>query len=87
MFSSLRCLNGPQTMGNGPAFWTGFAVMVAAAFAYPLGFDPYDVGNAAYFLIWVFAARSACRAWTGLALAALPLLLAASLVWQGNGAA
>ena len=28
-------------------------------------------------VIWVFAARTAGRAWTGLAIAALPLLLAA----------
>ncbi len=37
-------------------------------------------------VIWVFAARSATRAWAGLALAALPLLLACATVW-GAGAA
>ena len=63
MLSALRHLNGPQTMGNGPAFWIGFAVLVAAALAYPLGFDPYDVGNAAYFLIWVFAALGLSLMW------------------------
>lgn len=37
-------------------------------------------------VIWVFAVRSARRAWAGLLLAALPLLLAASWVWAGGGA-
>jgi len=35
-------------------------------------------------VIWVFAVRSATRAWMGLAVAALPLLLAAWPAWQGN---
>lgn len=35
-------------------------------------------------VIWVFAARSATRAWAGLLLAALPLLLAAVRVWSGS---
>jgi hypothetical protein len=32
-------------------------------------------------VIWVFAVRSALRAWTGLLIAAMPLLLAAWFVW------
>jgi len=32
-------------------------------------------------VIWVFAARSALRAWAGLLMAAVPLLLAAWSVW------
>lgn len=32
-------------------------------------------------VIWVFAVRSATRAWVGLLVAALPLLAAASSVW------
>lgn len=32
-------------------------------------------------VIWVFAVRSATRAWAGLVVAALPLLLAAWSVW------
>ncbi len=32
-------------------------------------------------VIWVFAVRSARRAWTGLLVAAVPLLLAAWSVW------
>lgn len=36
-------------------------------------------------VVWVFAVRSARRAWAGLGVAALPLLLAAWPVWQGTG--
>ncbi|GJH22601.1 DUF3649 domain-containing protein [Caballeronia novacaledonica] len=35
-------------------------------------------------VIWVFAVRSARRAWTGLVIVAVPLLLAASSVWAGG---
>lgn len=34
-------------------------------------------------VIWVFAVRSAMRAWVGLLIAALPLLAAAWTVWRG----
>lgn len=37
-------------------------------------------------VIWVFAVRSAWRAWAGLAVAAVPLLLAAWPVWKGGAA-
>jgi hypothetical protein len=38
-------------------------------------------------VIWVFAVRSARRAWAGVLVAAVPLLLAALSVWsQGQGA-
>ncbi len=37
-------------------------------------------------VIWVFAVRSAWRAWAGLVLAAIPLLLAAWHVWSQGGA-
>jgi hypothetical protein len=37
-------------------------------------------------VIWVFAVRSARRAWTGLLVAAVPLLLAAWSVWAGGQA-
>jgi hypothetical protein len=36
-------------------------------------------------VIWVFAARSARRAWTGLLVAAVPLLLAAWPIWFQGG--
>ncbi len=37
-------------------------------------------------VIWVFAARSAPRAWAGLLVAAVPLLLAALPIWLQAGA-
>jgi len=38
-------------------------------------------------VVWVFAVRSARRAWAGLLIAAAPLLLAAWSVWSGGAAA
>jgi hypothetical protein len=35
-------------------------------------------------VIWVFAVRSATRAWAGLLIVAVPLLLASWSVWQGG---
>lgn len=35
-------------------------------------------------VVWVFAVRSALRAWLGLLIAAVPLLLAAWSVWAGG---
>lgn len=35
-------------------------------------------------VVWVFAVRSATRAWAGLLVAAVPLLLAAWSVWSGG---
>lgn len=63
MLALFRSFNGPQTMGNGRGFWIAFIVVVGAAFAYPIGFDPYDVGNTAYFLIWNFAALGLSLMW------------------------
>ncbi|MDP4075094.1 DUF3649 domain-containing protein [Acidovorax sp. A1169] len=37
-------------------------------------------------VIWVFAVRSAWRAWVGLVVAAVPLLLAAWTAWSSAGA-
>ena len=37
-------------------------------------------------VIWVYAVRSATRAWAGLAVAAVPLAAAAALVWSRTSA-
>lgn len=63
MGALLSRLEGPQTLGRGPAFWAGFALVLAAAVAYPLLADGYTVGNAAYFLIWTFMALGLCLIW------------------------
>lgn len=59
----LGLLNGPQTLGNSRGFWIAAALVVAAALIYPWFSDPYDVGNAAYFLLWVFMALGLCLMW------------------------
>ena len=59
----LTRLEGPQTMGRGPAFWTAATVAAAAAAAYPLIADAWTVGNAAYFLIWTFMALGLSVVW------------------------
>jgi ABC-type branched-subunit amino acid transport system permease subunit len=59
----LRRLEGPQTVGRGPAFWIAFAIVLAIACAYPLFSDGYTVGNTVYFFVWVFIALSLCLIW------------------------
>ena len=56
-------LNGPQTLGNGRAFWIGALVVFVAALVFPLFSDPYDVGNVAYFFAWIFMALGLCVMW------------------------
>ncbi|SDR56419.1 amino acid/amide ABC transporter membrane protein 2, HAAT family [Rhizobiales bacterium GAS113] len=56
-------LNGPQTLGNTRGFWIGAGVALIAALVYPLFADAYDVGNFAYFLIWIFMAAGLCLMW------------------------
>jgi urea transport system permease protein len=63
VFSLLRRLEGPQTVGHGPAFWSVFGLALAAALAYPLFSDGYTVGNTVYFFVWVFIALSLCLIW------------------------
>ncbi len=59
----LRRLEGPQTLGRGPWFWSGFLVVLVLAAAYPLLQDAYTVGNTIYFFIWVFMALGLCLIW------------------------
>jgi urea transport system permease protein len=59
----LKLLEGPQTLGRGKVFWSSFLVVLAAALTYPLFADSYDVGNFAYFLIWIFMALGLCLMW------------------------
>jgi ABC-type branched-subunit amino acid transport system permease subunit len=58
-----RRLEGPQTVGRGPAFWIAFAIVVAIACAFPQFSDGYTVGNTVYFFVWVFIALSLCLIW------------------------
>ncbi|MBO0904797.1 ABC transporter permease subunit [Jiella sonneratiae] len=61
--SALRLLEGPQTLGKGPAFWSGFVVVLALACIYPLFADGYDVGNNVYFFNWAFMALGLSLIW------------------------
>ena len=59
----LKLLEGPQTIGRGPGFWGAAVVVLLAALVYPLFADPYDVGNFAYFFVWIFMALGLCLMW------------------------
>lgn len=59
----LHRLNGPQTLGSGRGFWICAVLALLVALIYPAFADPYDVGNFAYFLIWVFMALGLCLMW------------------------
>lgn len=61
--SFFRRLEGPQTIGRGPAFWSLFAIVMLMALTYPLFSDGYTVGNTVYFFVWVFIALSLCLIW------------------------
>lgn len=59
----VRLLNGPQTLGRGPGFWVGFALVLGLALVYPAFADAWSVGNTAYFLCWVFMALGLSLIW------------------------
>jgi len=59
----LKLLNGPQTLGRGPGFWGAVVVGLAAALVFPFVGDEFQVGNTAYFLLWVFMALGLCLMW------------------------
>ncbi|MDF8357603.1 ABC transporter permease subunit [Ensifer adhaerens] len=59
----LKLINGPQTLGTGRRFWSSFVAVLLAALAFPLFAEPYDVGNFAYFMVWLFMALGLCVMW------------------------
>lgn len=61
--AALRLIEGPQTLGRGPKFWAGFAIVLACACAYPMFADSYDVGNNVYFFNWLFMAMGLSLIW------------------------
>lgn len=56
-------LEGPQTMGKGPGFWSLAALVLLFAIMYPLFADSYDVGNNVYFFNWLFMALGLSLIW------------------------
>jgi len=63
MRAGLPLLEGPQTLGRGRAFWTGFAVVVVSAALLPAFVGPFDISNVTYFLVWVFMALGLSLIW------------------------
>lgn len=60
---TLKLVNGPQTLGRGPVFWSGFVVCCLLAGIYPLLADGWTVGNTAYFFTWTFMAMGLSVIW------------------------
>ena len=63
IWGKLQALNGPQTIGNGRAFWASFSIILLLILIYPIWADPYDVGNSAYFGIWIFMGLGLSLMW------------------------
>lgn len=61
--SAFSALNGPNTYGNGRAFWTAFAVGLVAVFAYPMFVGSYSAGQATLYLLYGFLGLSLCFIW------------------------
>lgn len=59
----IKHLEGPQTLGRGKLFWSGFLAVLLAAVIYPLTSDGYTVGNSVYFLNWTFMALGLSLIW------------------------
>lgn len=61
-FGFLRLVEGPQTMGRGWPFWTGFAIVILLAFLAPtyFGIRPYRVNE---FIVSGFLAASLSILW------------------------
>src|SRR6476469_7454634 len=59
----LALLNGPQTLGRGPVFWSIFAVIVAVAALLPAFVNAFAITNLTYFLVWVFMALGLSLIW------------------------
>lgn len=61
--SLMSRFEGPQTMGRGAGFWTGFAVVVALLALSPLVVSRFQVINLSNFMIYGLLAMSLCLIW------------------------
>jgi urea transport system permease protein len=59
----LARFNGPQTFGNGRAFWAAAGLVLGLAVLYPLIADSFNVANTAYFGVWTFMALGLSVIW------------------------
>jgi urea ABC transporter permease protein UrtC len=58
-----RVFHGPNTIGNSWQFWAGFALAVAALFAYPVLAGGYQASRFALFLVYAFLGLSLSVVW------------------------
>ncbi|WP_226481455.1 ABC transporter permease subunit [Natrinema amylolyticum] len=58
-----RPFEGPNTMGNSPAFWLGFVAAVALLAAAPVLFGQYAAATGAVFLAYALLGMSLCFIW------------------------
>jgi len=56
-------LEGPNTLGEGRAFWLGFTALLGLLLVYPLFRSSYYVSNTAYLLVSAFLGLSLCLVW------------------------
>jgi branched-chain amino acid transport system permease protein len=59
----LALVDGPQTLGRGPAFWAAFGMIVLAAALLPTFVNAFAITNLTYFLVWVFMALGLSLIW------------------------
>jgi urea transport system permease protein len=59
----MALLDGPQTLGRGPAFWSVFAIIVVATSLLPTFVNAFAITNLTYFLVWVFMALGLSLIW------------------------
>ena len=59
----LSLVDGPQTLGRGPAFWFVLGVIVLVAALLPTFVDAFAITNLTYFLVWVFMALGLSLIW------------------------
>jgi ABC-type branched-subunit amino acid transport system permease subunit len=64
IFSTLASrLNGPQSIGHSPVFWTIFLIFIVLLFCFPLLFSEYEVVNLTYFFSNLFLAMGLSLIW------------------------
>jgi branched-chain amino acid transport system permease protein len=59
----LTLLEGPQTLGRGPAFWAPFVAIIIGAALTPTFLDAFSTTNFTFFLVWVFMALGLSLIW------------------------
>lgn len=63
LLSFLARLNGPQTVGSTPLYWTSFSLICGLVFLYPVSAEDYAVSNNGFLMVWIFLGLSVCILW------------------------